>query len=346
MFPHPARCFRLLLGFLAMTPLSRAHAVDDSSSAAVTAAAQKGLAFLEKEGAVWYEEKNCLSCHHTPFQVRAHREAQRRGLPVDQKKLDTWVGWCVERAEPKGGNDVLAELMVFLSRDMVPPGEAQKKLESLPTQIASFQKPDGSWAASGQFHAESWPQAEANEATTRLMVQSLESPWVDAEKTKANRERAIAWLKSRDAEPQKSEPKSTRSYVTRLAYAVHARDTSEETTTLCEKLIALQKPDGGWSWKMEAEGSDPITTGEVLHTLNSASAKGMETVAPRAVAYLLQSQREDGSWYQDHKRISNKIRKEEKPKVDGIYTYWASAWATLGLLSTLPEVKAEVTVSR
>ncbi|QIF05581.1 prenyltransferase/squalene oxidase repeat-containing protein [Roseimicrobium sp. ORNL1] len=329
-----------------MTPLSRTHAVDDSSPAAVTAAAQKGLAFLEKEGAVWYEEKNCLSCHHTPFQVRAHREAQRRGLPVDQKKLDEWVGWCVERAEPKGGNDVLAELMVFLSRDMVPPGEAQKKLETLPTQIASFQKPDGSWAASGQFHAEGWPQTEANEATTRLMLQSLNLPWADAEITKANRERAVAWLKSRDAESSKGEPKSTRSYATRLAYAVHTNEPAEQTAALSEKLIALQKPDGGWSWKMDADGSDPITTGEVLYTLNSAKAKAkaMDTVTPRAVAYLLKAQSEDGSWYQDHKRISNKIRKEEKPKVDGIYSYWASAWATLGLLSTLPEVKAEVTV--
>jgi hypothetical protein len=74
------------------------------------------------------------------------------------------------------------------------------------------------------------------------------------------------------------------------------------------------------------------------------NAKSMDTVAPRAVAYLLKCQLEDGSWYQDHKRISNKIRKEEKPKVDGIYSYWATAWATLGLLSTLPEVRAEVTV--
>ncbi|RBP39836.1 squalene-hopene cyclase-like protein [Roseimicrobium gellanilyticum] len=312
--------------------------------AAVKAAVQKGLAFLEKEGAAWYEEKSCLSCHHIPFQVWAHREAQRRGFSVEQKKLDEWVGWCVELAEPKGGNDVLAELMVFLSRDMVPPGEAQKKLETLPAKIASFQKPDGSWAASGQFHAESWPAAEANETTTRLMLQSLNSPWADAEKTKANRERALAWLKTREAQTANASPQSTRTHATRLAYAVTIKHTVQQVA-LCETLLSQQQPDGGWRWKMGAEGkdSDPITTGEVLYVLNVAAAKQMDTIAPRAVAYLLKTQREDGAWYQDHKRISNKIRKEENPKVDGIYTYWSTAWATLGLLSTFPEVKAEVT---
>ena len=304
--------------------------------AAVKASVQKGLAFLEKEGIAWYEGKSCLSCHHTTYQVWTHREAQRRGIPVEQKKIDEWVGWCVELAEPKGGNDVLALLLNVLSRDMVPPGEAQKKLESVPAKIMGFQKPDGSWATSGQFHVGQWPVPEADESATRLMLLGLSSPWADAEKTRASRERALAWLKTRDEQAATNAPQSTWTHANRLLYALKTNDTVRQSR-LCEALISQQKADGGWARKISAEGkdSDPITTGEVLYMLNAAGAKGMETAGPRAVAYLLKAQREDGAWYQDHRQVSSKIRTEKNPKVDGIYTYWATAWATLSLVSTV-----------
>lgn len=304
----------------------------------VRPAVERGLALLEREGVIWYEEKGCLSCHHTPFQVWTHLEARRRGLAIETRKLDEWVAWCVELAEPKGGYDVLAELMLFLPKDFIPLGDARKKLEGLAAQILSQQKADGSWQASGQFRGEQWPAEEADAACTMLMLQALHTPWADAGQTRTARERALNWLEQHPVPT----PQATASYSMRLRLALNAGIGEKEV--LCRNLISLQNADGGWSWKVGAEGSDPITTGEVLYILNDAGLDRatMEPVQARAVAWLLERQREDGGWYQDHKRISKKIRKEENPKVDGIYSYWATAWATLGLLGTLPVVEVNL----
>ncbi len=323
-----------------VTPCLRAEApVAADPAATVRAAVRKGLALLEKEGMAWHEEKGCLSCHHTPFLVWTHQEARRRGLPVDLEKLDTWAGWCADNAQPKGGNDVLAELVVYLSRGTVPAaGDRHKKLEALPVQIVGFQKPDGSWKASGQFHSEQWAASEADEVTTMLMIQALGSAWVtDASRTAAtlaaSRERGLAWLKDHATKT----PQGTRTHAMRLVLGKHLHQEASSLDVIHDTLLAQQQPDGGWSWKAGAEGGDPITTGEVLYALKTAGGRDMRAAETRAVAWLLKTQRDDGSWQQDHKRISAKIRKEANPKVDGIYTYWSTAWAVLGLLSTLLE---------
>lgn len=326
----------LCLLLLGLTAFGTLHAEERTAGqVAVRAALKKSLAFLEKEGIAWHEEKGCLSCHHTPFLVWTHREASRRGLPVDPVKFAEWIGWCTDNAQPKGGNEVLAELLVYLSRDLVPSGLPQQKLEALPAQIAGFQKPDGSWAAAGQYYMEQWPKPEADAVTTMLMLQALESPWAHADATKAARARGHAWLNSRPA----AEPQSVKTLTMRLLFTGKPGNASDSQKATVRKLLALQQPDGGWSWKIGAAGSDPIATGEVLYTLGTVADKDAPTSAAveKAVAFLLKHQRADGAWYQDHKRVSAKVRPEARPTVDGIYTYWSTAWATLGLLSTLPE---------
>jgi hypothetical protein len=299
----------------------------------IRATVVKALPFLEKEGVKWHEDKTCLSCHHIPFMTWSHLDASRRGLSVDQHKLKEWLGWCVEWAEPKGGDDVLAELLVFFPRGVVPAPEGHKRFESLPEQIIKKQKPDGSWQASGQFRGEKWPAKEADEVTTMLMLLGLDTPWADAAKTAPAREKAQAWLKVNDA------PQATRSLTMRLWFDHRMGDTGRKEA-LTQRLLSQQKPDGGWSWRIDLEGSDPIATGEVLYVLGAIGSPTWDDPSrARAVEYLVKTQREDGSWYQDHKRISANIRKEPAKiaAIDYIYSYYASGWATMGLLQLLPE---------
>jgi hypothetical protein len=309
----------------------------------VRASVVKALPFLEKEGVKWHEDKTCLSCHHIPFMTWSHLDASRRGLSVDPDKLKEWLAWCVEWAEPKGGDDVLGELLVFFPREVVPAPEGHKKFESLPEQIVKKQKPDGSWQASGQFRGEKWPAAEADQVTTMLMLLGLNTPWTDAAQTAAAREKALAWLKVNDA------PQATRSSTMRLWFDHRTGDSSRKEA-LTQKLLSQQKPDGGWSWRIDLEGSDPIATGEVLYVLGAIGSPTWDAASrQRAIEYLVKTQREDGSWYQDHKRISASIRKEPQKitTIDGIYTYYASGWATMGLLQMLPATAlADTSVAR
>lgn len=325
-----ALAFILLPGLLVA---AKAGEVAFADPKPVRAAVEKALPFLEKEGVLWHEEKTCLSCHHIPFMAWTHLEAAKRGLPVDQMKLKEWLAWCVEWAEPKGGDDVLAELLVYLPREVLPEPEAQKKFEALPATILSKQKADGSWVAAGQFRGELWPAKEADEATTMLMLLGLQTPWADAVKVKPGVEKAKAWLKVNDA------PQSTRSLAMRLLYD-HREGDPGRKDELIQKLLSQQQMDGGWSWKVGATGSDPIATGEVMHVLGVIGAPQWEAVSrQRAIDSLLKTQLPDGSWFQSHKRISVKVRPEAKPKVDGIYSYQATGWAVMGLLQMLPEAE-------
>ena len=70
------------------------------TDAAVRLAVSRSLPFLEKVGVEWMDERDCLSCHHVPFMLWAHRAAHSRGFAVDAKKLANWDEWA--RADSLG----------------------------------------------------------------------------------------------------------------------------------------------------------------------------------------------------------------------------------------------------
>ncbi len=88
--------------------------------------------------------------------------------------------------------------------------------------------------------------------------------------------------------------------------------------------------------------SDVLATGQVLYVLqeNAADQHVADAVA-RAQHWLLQTQSADGSWPIDITHISQNDRSgPAKAKsfkdATGIYTYWGSSWATIGLLQGVP----------
>ena len=66
----------------------------DPSDATVRDSIVRSLPFLETAGTAWMEERGCMSCHHVPFMIWAHRAAQTKGVMVDTKKLADWDEWA------------------------------------------------------------------------------------------------------------------------------------------------------------------------------------------------------------------------------------------------------------
>src|SRR4051812_38955633 len=79
------------------------------SDTAVRDAVSRSLPFLEKEGVAWMEVHGCMSCHHVPLLLGAHRSAQAHGFPVDSQKLAEWDEWTRK--------DSLANRLLFRLRD-------------------------------------------------------------------------------------------------------------------------------------------------------------------------------------------------------------------------------------
>jgi len=63
------------------------------TTAEVRSAAERALPYLEREGLAWIKARNCSSCHTSTFNLWAHQEARRKGLPVDEVKLAEWTAW-------------------------------------------------------------------------------------------------------------------------------------------------------------------------------------------------------------------------------------------------------------
>ena len=78
---------------LAVWP-ARSAANSNPKPDAVRHAIQRGVPFIEHQGAGWIAKKDCISCHHTAFMVWSLNAATRNGVPVDQTKLDAWTEWA------------------------------------------------------------------------------------------------------------------------------------------------------------------------------------------------------------------------------------------------------------
>src|SRR5262249_7956757 len=103
-------------------------------------------------------------------------------------------------------------------------------------------------------------------------------------------ERARVWLTS-------GKPVTTEDYAMRL-YGLHYSEAPQkDVKQAASALLALQRPDGGWSPNPYLK-SDPYATGVALMSLAESKALSVHDAAfNRGINYLLSTQFPDGSWY-------------------------------------------------
>jgi hypothetical protein len=226
-----------------------------------------------------------------------------------------------------GGPDTLAQLL--LARAGMDGDEREKEsYAAIRSLLLEWQEPDGSWQAQGQLPGLKWAgPEEMHEATTMWSVLALGAgKSSDAELVRRSRERALASL--RRATPG----------VTLQSLALHmvVADKFGEPgrrDALLRELIGRQGADGGWAWVKENKASDAFATGQALYALGLLDHYGSsDPVVRRAWDFLLRTQHEDGSWEVPQDAVNTRRRGLN------VYNYWGTAWATIGLLQTLPTV--------
>src|SRR4029079_6528639 len=105
----------------------------------------------------------------------------------------------------------------------------------------------------------------------------------------------------------------------------------EELQPLLRRIKARQNPDGGWSQTTEML-SDGWATGQALYALAFAGATSNDAAIGRGQAFLITTQRADGSW--------SMTSRPTKPGGEGSgslipITGAGSAWAVMGLAKSL-----------
>lgn len=195
--------------------------------------------------------------------------------------------------------------------------------------LVKRQNQDGSWPSSGQFLAQQRPKEETLEVVTRWTVLALSDVPNLSPEGVAAAAKAREWLKGAG---------DIVSVEALLLRAMQAHKDGDEKTavSLRDEILKLQHDDGGWGWLRERPASDPFTTGLILYGLSYLGRDSADPAVQKAWQYLLNTQDETGEWKLSVKTISASNKADTK-NGDAIYTYWATAWAVIGLLETLPK---------
>jgi hypothetical protein len=299
-------------------------------------AAGRALPFLERDGAAWMAGEKmpgggkvpgggkCVSCHHVGFTLWSHREAQRAGLPIPSDRIAALEAEAYRHfAEHPSKARPVAWSEVMLGRDPRAVGNpAAGRRRAAEEALVAAQEEDGRWEATGQFPDQRRPEEESNAVATMWTALALASFDDLTATARASRDRAWRWI-------QQSPPGQGHEWlVTRLLVELR---TGQRAAAFIAALIGQQGADGGWGWRA-GEPSNALSTGESLYALSLAGLGPADPAVRRGVRSLVDSQRGDGTW----PAASALFSKDSGPNADYVYTYWGTAWATIGLARTLP----------
>jgi hypothetical protein len=292
----------------------------------------RGLGFLTKDALAWKNKHHCASCHHAALVIWSMREAKQRGCAVDEPVLAELTRWVAESGDGKFGlarpasaplaaSPKAVWFALALGADARSDAIAQTGRKLLSKTVKSEQTANGSWST--------WPETRppifgnSDETLTALAILAvLPEAATGDDSAKAVRDKGIKWLTETktDDDPQ--------SIAMRLVLWNRLGRPVETWQPLVQRIKARQNADGGWS-QTKNMASDAWATGQALYALAHAGSNPDDPVITRAHAFLIQTQRDDGSWPM--------TSRPAKPGGEGSkslipITGAGSAWAILGLV--------------
>lgn len=323
---------------LLLTMVPESHAADVPP---VRQVIERGLRFLADDALAWKRDHNCASCHHAALPVWVMREAKQRGYQVEEAVMSDMTKWIAETGEGKTGvprpatvprvlNTKAIWIALALNADPEPDEMSRNGLKRMLKTIRGDQTEDGSWHA--------WPETRppmfgnSNEVmTAQAVLALLPAAAAGDEESKLVRDKGWQWLSKTKSD---DDPQST---ALRLLIATRLERPADEWQPLARRIIERQNTDGGWSQAADMS-SDAWATGQALYALSHASTQPTDPVIQRAILFLANTQRDDGSW-----PMTSRPAKPEESGASLLVpiTGAGASWAVLGLIRNEPPRSAE-----
>jgi hypothetical protein len=312
-----------------------------TSETAVRETIEKSLPFIEEKGLYWIEKKKCVTCHRVSFLTWSLSSAARRGFDVDLAKVNEWIDWSIEKGIPKPDGDKPAATknadglsQQLLARVEYPSDKTRNEVWGTYVDlVAAAQSADGSWKPAGQLPGQKRKLEETTDVSTVWQTLALTRELA----TESDATRKETLQTSVNAATKKfstrKEAASTEWFVVRLLLALETGD-DPATAAATKELLAIQKSDGSWGW-LKSDPGDALATGMALYALvkSTEATPRTDEAVQSAIKFLVETQRDDGSW------AVKGTKEKKKTKVEETAVYWGTTWAAIALLETLPVVE-------
>ncbi len=340
--------FLILSASLAATAVAGAQLPAHASNEQVLHAIHQAKDLLDVSEKAWVDKAYCYNCHHEGVKFRLDHLAAEHGIAVDRAATNTDLRKVLgpKSIEAIGSLDYAVQGTYFVDapivdgiqlaslHDLGVPGNLY--LAAYAKRVERLQTPAGYWVTSDRRP----PESESYFSATAYAVEAIRDylpERVAAEKREVIA-RAKSWLLT-------AAPRGTEDESMQLFGLTSAGASRKEMEPIAKRLIQEQRADGGWA-QIPTRDSDAYATGQALVALHEAGELSVKDPAyRRGVAYLLQTQAQDGSWHVKTRLVAPV---ELSPPTfdfkfpygdDDVISIFGTEWAAQALLLTEPMAK-------
>jgi len=331
-----ALTWALRRGYTPIVESLKAHGASDK--AVVKQSVDKAITLLQKSGPEFSKVSSCSSCHHQSLPQMAYSKARERGFTVDAAVSEQQIKSVIAMFRPAResmleGKPNIPDPSLSVSYSLLGLAAEGYKPDSTTEAMAHIvslqQLPDGSFTV-----LPARPPIESSAVSaTALSLRALQLYGKDPEPQVA---RGHEWL--RTVKPQTNEERAMQ-----VLGLVWSKATAEDLRRPVTGLISEQRSDGGWGQLPTLE-SDAYATGQALVSLQAAGVSTSDPAYQRGIAFLLRTQRPDGSWlvrtrsfpFQPYRESGFPHGKDQWISAGG------TAWAVMALTLTAPPQAGQI----
>ena len=299
-------------------------------------AVERSLLLLERASSGSAEKRPCFTCHSQALPVLAITAAHAHGFKIDKTNLQRQLDHTSAFLNRGKENYVAGKGQG---------GRIDTAGYALWTLQAGKHKPDAVTAAVAEYilqtnvdsdhwtHSSNRPPTEASDFTTTYVALRGLAAFGSAEQRLRITQRqnlVLQWL-------LKTKTSDTEDRVFQLRALSFTQAETNTLRAFADKLIAAQRPDGGWAQRDDMM-SDAYATGSVLASLLQTGQLAATSAGyQRGLRFLLESQKADGSWLvESRSKPFQKYFETGFPHgVNQFVSTNATAWATIALIESL-----------